>query len=270
MFCAGQVAAPDTCADAIRDAYLNALGLLVDLGYRSVFRLWNFIGRINEANSQGLEVYRDFCLGRAAAFDSHALRTADVPAATGIGSLGDGIAFCLLACRRGRVTGVENPRQIPAYHYPSRYGPSSPRFARATHVRSPGAPESEGRIYVSGTASILGHESKHAGDVKAQCRVAIENIASVISPHNLAVNGLRGDCGLNRVRTAKVYVRRRVHMPLVRHICEEALPPAADVVYLNVDICRSELLVEIEAIADCLPPTAGGSGPSPASHRQAS
>jgi chorismatase len=213
-------------------------------------KMWNFIGGINEDNSEGLEIYRDFCRGRAEAFESRALDTA-VPAATGVGSLGDGIAFYLLAGRPGRNTGVENPRQTPAYHYPSRYGPKSPRFARATHVRPAGPHHPKGWIYVSGTAGILGHESVHAGDVEAQCRVTLDNIARLIGPENLSAHGVTGAPGLPGLRKVKVYVRRRADLPVVRRVCEKAFPATAEAVYLNVDLCRSELLVEIEAIADC-------------------
>jgi chorismatase len=169
-------------AKATRDAYLAALDLLASSGFGGgMFRMWNFIGGINEDNCEGLEIYRDFCRGRAEAFEERALDT-QVPAATGVGSLGDGIAFYLLACRPGRNTGVENPLQTPAYHYPSRYGPKSPRFARATHLRSAGPHHPKGWIYVSGTAAILGHKSVHVGDVEAQCRVTLDNIARLIGP----------------------------------------------------------------------------------------
>ncbi|MEV0223803.1 FkbO/Hyg5 family chorismatase [Streptomyces sp. NPDC050704] len=263
MFCAGRIAPAATYTKATRDAYLTALDLLAAAGYGSVFRMWNFIGDINADNAEGMEIYQDFCRGRAEAFESRALDIPRIPAATGVGSLGGpGIAFYLLAGRPDSTvhTGVENPLQLPAYHYPRRYGPKSPRFARATHVRS--TAETGGRIYVSGTAGILGHESVHVGDVEAQCRVTLATMGRLLAPENLAAHGLaagpRSDghdghddsAGLGSVRSAKVYVRRHADLPTVRRLCERAFPAAAEVAYLTVDLCREELLVEIEAIAD--------------------
>jgi chorismate lyase / 3-hydroxybenzoate synthase len=249
MFCAGRIAPAATYAEPTRNAYLTAFELLASSGYRGVFRMWNFIGRINEDNAGGTETYRDFCRGRAEAFESRAIETAQIPAATGVGSLGDGIAFYLLAASRGRNTGIENPRQTPAYHYPSRYGPKSPRFARATHLRPAGVHRTEGRIYLSGTAGILGHESVHAGDVEAQCQVTLDNIARLIGPGNLARYGLERSRDLADLQKIKVYVRRHADVAAVRAMCEKAFSPTAEVAYLNVDLCRSELLVEIEGIA---------------------
>ena len=93
-----------------------------------------------------------------------------------IGAHGGGIFLYLLACRGGTQVNIENPRQVPAYHYPSKYGPKSPNFARATYF----APDGPGRIFVSGTAAILGHQTMHHGDVEQQCRLALGNIAQVI------------------------------------------------------------------------------------------
>jgi hypothetical protein len=45
-----------------------------------------------------------------------------------------------------------------------------------------------------------------------------------------------------------VYVRTRQDLPVVREICAKAFSPAADIAFLNVDLCRSDLLVEIEGI----------------------
>jgi len=250
MFCGGRIAPAGNYTQLIRDAYLLAFDLLASCGYRTPFRIWNLIGRINEHNAGGLEVYQDFCRGRAVAFESLSLEAAQLPAATGVGSLDDGIAFYLLAAGRAWSTGIENPRQTPAYYYPRRYGPMSPRFARATYLRSAGGYEAEGRIYLSGTAAVLGHRSVHAADVRAQCQVALGNIARLMSPGNLSGYGLKGSRGLADLQKIKVYVRRRADLPVVRGICEKAFSPTAEIYYLNVDLCRPELLVEIEGIAD--------------------
>ena len=52
-----------------------------------------------------------------------------------------------------------NPRQVNAYDYPSLYGPRSPSFARASLYRS----DSATQLFISGTASVVGHQSQHKG-----------------------------------------------------------------------------------------------------------
>ncbi|MFD0649055.1 hypothetical protein ACFQ2Y_10805 [Streptomyces malaysiensis subsp. malaysiensis] len=137
---------------------------------------------------------------------------------------------------------------MPAYHYPKRYGPRAPRFARATYLPSRAADGGGGQVFVSGTASVLGHETAHEGDLVKQCRLALENIELVISGGNLAAHGISAGHGLMALRNIKVYVRRAEDVPAVREICREAFSPDADIVYLTVDVCRSDLLVEIEGV----------------------
>jgi chorismate lyase / 3-hydroxybenzoate synthase len=241
-FCASRVAPAARYAAGVRVAYLDAFHLLADLGYRHVLRMWNYIGGINEPNADGLETYRDFCRGRAEAFDTSPLPSDRMPAGTAVGALHPGIDFYLIARRRDGHVAVENDRQIPAYSYPERYGPRSPSFARAVHLPDGGG------ILVSGTASILGHRTVHAGDVAAQCRTTLANLAALVDPANLARHGIDGThSGASGPRTAKVYVRRRSDLATVRRLCAAAFPPAARVAYLTVDLCRADLLVEIEA-----------------------
>jgi chorismatase len=243
LFCAFHIPERPEYADATEEAYTDALELTTSLGYRP-FRIWHYISQINEPNAAGLEVYRDFCVGRARVLERYGV-THDMPAATVIGARAGGVVCYLLACRSGTHVNLENPRQVPAYHYPSRYGPRSPNFARATYL----APASGGEyVFVSGTASILGHQTMHRGDVAAQCRLALENIGCVIGDGNLFAHDVGRGHSLADLAAVKVYVRRRADMPMVRDICGAALAPSAAVAYLNADICRSDLLVELEGV----------------------
>ncbi|MEK8174465.1 hypothetical protein NKH77_52030 [Streptomyces sp. M19] len=137
---------------------------------------------------------------------------------------------------------------MPAWEYPKQYGPRSPRFARATHLPSKAGDGSGGQIFVSGTASVLGHETVHNGDLSKQCQLALENIEVVVSPENLSAHGIPASDGLTALRNIKVYVRRPEDIPTVRAMYQQVFSPAADVAYLNVDVCRADLLVEIEGV----------------------
>lgn len=247
FFCGGHVKEDGSYTDAVRSAYVTALGLIRTLDYNRIFRMWNFIADINAGNSAGLEVYRDFCRGRAQAFEQLAVPSDQLPAATGIGSLGGGIAFCLLASRSARCINIENSRQVPAYQYPERYGPRSPSFARATYV-APADDNQSGHIYVSGTSSVVGHMTMHHGDVATQCHETLANIAHLLSADNLARHGVRSGRDLTDLRNVKAYVRHRRDIATVREICTKAMDPTVDIAFLNVDVCRSDLLVEIEGV----------------------
>ncbi|WP_084734625.1 FkbO/Hyg5 family chorismatase [Actinophytocola xinjiangensis] len=250
LFCAFHLPESHTYADATEAAYADALALTSSLGYRP-FRIWHYIGSLNDLNADGLEVYRDFCVGRARVLERHGI-THDMPAATVIGAHGGGIVCYLLAHRSGTQVNLENPRQVPAYHYPRQYGPKAPNFARATHLATC---DGAAFVYVSGTAGILGHATMHEGDVAGQCRLALDNIAHVIGSGNMFAHDI-GSCeghALTDLSTVKIYVRHRADIPVVREICDAAISGTADVAYLNADICRSDLLVEVEGIVAVRP-----------------
>jgi chorismate lyase / 3-hydroxybenzoate synthase len=249
LFCAGFIPATDHYTDATREAYSHAFSLIRELGFPKLFRMWNFIPQINDENHEGLEVYRDFCRGRALAFEQDDAMRLGMPAATGIGTWGDGVGFYFLACRESEVGHIENTRQTPAYDYPRRYGPKSPSFARATWLHRVNG--ESGALFVSGTASILGHETVHAGNLDAQFEVATSNIAHLISERNLRSQGARASAGftLADLDQIKVYYRHAGDLPRVVELSRNAFDARASIRYLKVDICRDDLLVEIEGIA---------------------
>jgi chorismatase len=230
-FCAVQVPPAGKYAPAVRDAYLSALLAMADLGYPHVFRIWNTVSRINEPNVDGLEIYQDFCRGRAEAFDLSPIRLAALPAGTGVGGHGDGIVIYLLARRTSPHLAIENAQQVPAYRYPQQYGPRSPSFARAARDGD--------QLYVSGTAAILGHETVHRGDVVAQCRTTFDNLTALVTSQG---------ADLSALQTVKVYVRHESDLETVQRLCRQTFD--AQLVYLVVDLCRSDLLVEIEAVGN--------------------
>ena len=49
----------------------------------------------------------------------------------------------------------------------------------------------------------------------------------------------------------KIYVRRPADLPLIRRELDAALGARARRVYLQADVCRSDLAVEIEAAGGC-------------------
>ncbi len=225
---------------ASEEAYRRIFRLLEAQKLPHLWRVWNYMARIN-AETHGLERYRQFNIGRQAAFIAHQRSaTGNVPAACAIGLAGGPLSIAFLAGSAPAVP-FENPRQVSAYNYPAEYGPRAPTFSRAALVHPPG----QEMLFVSGTASIVGHQTLHPGDVAGQCREATANIAAVVAEVN---RGARSRPFALDELAYRVYVREAADFPVIR----DALAPlidGADVLYVQADICRADLLVEIEAMA---------------------
>lgn len=202
-----------------------------------VLRIWNYLDAIN-AGEGDAERYRRFCVGRAAGLAAHGFVDA-YPAATGIG-VRDGHRVLQIYWLAARTAGtaLENPRQVSAWRYPRQYGIKAPTFARAMR-----APTQSAQVYISGTAAIVGHASHHHDDLEAQIDETLANIDSVLAAAQIAPAG-RLDGGA----VLKVYVRRAEDLEPARKLLREKLPASAQPLLLRGDICRSELLIEIDGV----------------------
>ena len=218
--------------------YRNIFGLLDAQGMPHLWRVWNYLPDIH-GEQAGLERYRQFNMGRGDAFE-HCARsvTEQVPAACALGVSGGPLSVAFL-CGTTPLVPIENPRQVSAYRYPLDYGPRSPTFSRAALAHW-GAQE---LFFVSGTASIVGHESVHRGDVVAQTHETLNNIETLLDE-------AAGRSDLGRMAMAslhfRAYVRRAADLDAVRQVLAERLG-VVSIQYVQAEVCREELLVEIEA-----------------------
>jgi len=218
---------------AAEHAYRTILEFQQQSAYPHLLRMWNFMDRVNEGEGD-LERYRQFCVGRARGLGNAA--TDQYPAATAIGRQQptQQLQVFWLA---GRVPGVavENPRQVSAYRYPRVYGPASPSFSRATAL-------ADGSLLISGTASIVGHISQHPDDPIAQADETLRNLEVLIEraqehrPASAATS-----------RLLKVYVRNPLHAEAIVDRIRRAYP-ADEAIVLAAEICRRELLLEVECV----------------------
>ena len=211
-----------------------------DLGYPNLIRTWHYVPDIH-LDERGLERYKRFSLGRHEAFVAKGRAiSGKAPAASAVGKRPGNTVICFLAARRPG-TAIENPRQVNAYSYPAQYGPRGPTFSRALFATWSGTPQ----LYISGTASILGHLSQHAGDAHAQTGETIVNLRAVMA--EAQKHGLI-DATTSTDRLFKVYLRRPELRPMVEARLRKAFGPEPSIVYLQADICRQELLLEIEVV----------------------
>jgi chorismate lyase/3-hydroxybenzoate synthase len=222
--------------------YRQLLQASARLGYRHLLRVWNYFPDIN-GNLLGLERYQRFSLGRYQAFEEAGYRfDGDLPAASAVGSRAGGDYCVFLLAGKQPGLQIENPRQVSAYRYPLQYGPRSPSFSRATLADW----GSEQQLFVSGTASIAGHASLHPGQVEAQLAETLLNIQTLLDQPGLPRRAQLG--GLGADAHVKVYLRHADHADRVRRGMVRALGRQAPVLYLQGDICRRDLLLEIEAV----------------------
>jgi enamine deaminase RidA (YjgF/YER057c/UK114 family) len=225
---------------ATEQAYREIFATLDESAYPHLLRVWNYLPQIN-IDTHGLERYRQFNSARRNVLAAHGRDlTGNVPAACALGSvIGSPLVIYFLASREA-PTAIENPRQVSAYEYPVQYGPK-PAFSRASVLRD----ASGAILFISGTASIVGHQTVHAGDVAAQTRETLVNIEALLGEANRVSAASR--FGMETL-AYKVYVRNGADLPLIQSQLHCALGPQTQVVYLQADICRQDLLVEIEAI----------------------
>jgi enamine deaminase RidA (YjgF/YER057c/UK114 family) len=103
--------------------------------------------------------------------------------------------------------------------------------------------------WISGTASIVDSESLHLGDIEKQTDQTLTNIERLIDAENCTRHGLvGGGSTLADLAKVRVYVKRIEDFERCRAACERRLGPVP-VIYALADVCRPELLVEIEAVA---------------------
>lgn len=205
-------------------------------------RIWNYVPAINDSGPGGLENYRLFCRGRSLAFEQQhgSGFKALLPSASAVGCSSCAITVSFAACA-AVPRHIENPLQVPAYEYPAEYGPRSPSFARATMVSR----RNDATVFISGTAAIRGHATVAPLDLRGQLDCVSENLREISLACGLGPDlDRRGGSS----RHFKVYVRNAAdQLSVAARLDEGFLTPKDWVSYLQADICRESLLVEIEA-----------------------
>jgi chorismate lyase / 3-hydroxybenzoate synthase len=211
-------------------AYARLRNFIRSRDEQQVLRIWNYQGAINEGGGD-IERYKLFCDGRAEGCGDWFAH--GYPAATAIGHHGDPhlLQVYLLATTR-TGTAVENPRQVSAWRYPRQYGRTSPGFARAMLLPAQDA------LAISGTAAVVGHASAHEGDTAAQLDEILVNLEALLASAGMPA-------GFDTHAPLKAYVRHGADAAQVHEKLQQRLP-GVPVLLLHGDVCRSELLVELD------------------------
>ncbi len=217
-----------------------------------IVRQWNYIGHITSSTNE-IQHYQAFNEMRARFYDKTNWIQQGYPAATGIGMCMNGLLISLIAFTSKsdniRIIPIDNPLQVAAHHYSQSklIGKSihnlhaTPKFERAKIILD----KSCGICFVSGTAAIRGEESMHCMKADSQTRQTMENIYFLLSETNLKQYGIT-DFSTTLI-SIRVYIKHMHDFNLIKSEVDKHWPeiPA---IFVQADICRNELLVEIEGV----------------------
>jgi hypothetical protein len=224
----------------------------------NIVRQWNYIGKILSPDSRNSLLsgnYQIFNSVRQDFYHTHRL-VPDFPAATGVGVdfTGVTIDFCAIAVEEDvKIISIKNPVQINPYNYDHKVlvgkqehehkENPAPLFERAKLIIF----ENKYRMYVSGTASIIGQDTIGKGDIREQTAITILNILKLTSSQNLISFAPQlNHNNSNIYDRIRVYVKNDIDIPIVKSICIHHFGNIPTL-YVKSDICRTDLLVEIEA-----------------------
>lgn len=258
-----------TAYQQTEDAFEALHAVLAGAGasFVDVARVWLYQGTITGMEGD-TERYRELNRARTDFFERHpfdirplAKRNGHIiyPASTGIGTLGTGLMTTCLALQTNRtdvkMLPLENPLQTSAFSYPKNYSVKTPKFSRAMALRI----ADHVTTWISGTASIVNAETVHPGDVVAQTEQTLTNIERLISAENFARLGW-ADAGatLEDLAKVRVYVKHPEDYAKCREVCERRLG-RVPMIFAQADVCRPDLLVEIEGVAFSMLKTGGAS-----------
>jgi len=255
VHCAGLMGTVEDTIWEASEAFETALTILKKegLNIQNIIRQWNYIENIAivEDVEDAPQNYQDFNDVRARYYDDVQFEHG-YPAATGIGQDTGGVIIAFIALSESDMISIKpivNPGQIDAHAYSelvlegSSKQKCTPKFERAKLVTI----GSRNYIYVSGTASIQGELTVHEGDVEKQTLTTIENIKRLFSKENQESLGLEFDVSKVQFSHLRVYVKHKEDIPAVKKICFAELN-CKSCLFLESDVCREELLVEIEGL----------------------
>jgi len=213
---------------------------------KSIVRQWNYLEDILGYDGDK-QRYQEFNNVRSGVYGNAFVETG-YPAATGIGMNGGGVIIEFVAVKSREVITkpVDNPEQISAHSYSEKVLvgdeciiKTTPKFERARYLQL----KDKKLIFISGTASITGEKTVGIGDPVEQTEVTIQNIQRLYT--NEILQNLSKDKLQPKYGHARVYVKKRKDFPAIRRTFKTHFGNLP-VVYIIADICRENLLVEIE------------------------
>ena len=199
----------------------------VGMDFTNVVRTWMYLNNLLTWYDQFNEVRNNFFTQRGV-FDGV------VPASTGVGvcnpagaALVTDVFAVKLKTDQVKIQAIPSPLQCPAIDYKS-------SFSRAVEVAVP----DHRTIYISGTASIEpSGKTVHIDDTEKQIKLTMEVADAILKSRKMDFS--------DTVR-AIAYFKDMKDVPLFTKYCRDNALPKMPVALSHSDICRHDLLFEIE------------------------
>jgi len=224
------------------------------MDFSNVVRQWNYIENIVgfTRKNQNYQIFNDV----RSEYYSKSKFDHGYPSATGIGMDAGGIIVDFIAVREKNNTTIipiKSPVQSDAHKYSKevlafndkaiKSTETTPKFERAKAMVF----DDKCMIFISGTAAIKGQISSEKDNAAAQTKLTLENIFQLVTTENLSKHNLHESKSKANPAFFRVYVKNADDFSSVKAICEKMIGniPA---IYVKADICRPELLVEIEGV----------------------
>lgn len=249
----------DTFEDSAEGAFDEVHAILEKEGmnFNHIVRQWNYIGGILQHNvicTSSTQNYQIFNEIRHQYFQKF-LTSKGFPAATGIGNKFGHVTIDICAFQsidqELHTFGVNNPSQVNAYQYGQQVLVGSPilshlvkhppEFERAKLLVS----RDQIRLFISGTASIIGQETIGKEDIEKQTLCTISNIEKLTDPENVRRFFPGLPSGTFTYSLLRVYVKKMEDLDITRSVCRKKFGDIPQI-FVVVDICRDDLLMEIE------------------------
>ena len=227
-------------------AYSQIFKCMQAFPQHTIARFWNYVPGIVQTLTENTTAYHLFNEGRQAAFSAYygeRLFELPVPAASAVGMEGAVLRIEFLAVTE-LISQIENKDQVPAYRYSAQYGKVAPFFSRGVIYNNNG----QRVLLSSGTASITGETSQHAGDIHDQLCQSIHNLRILGSQFNLKQYGIHYGFALEDIAMLRVYYKNEADRAFLERFIPKFLSPSCTISFMQAAICRDELLVELEAL----------------------
>ncbi len=224
----------------IANAYYEAFTLLDNLGFPHLIRVWHYLPNLHQKEGE-VSRYQLFCRGRNQAFAIDGRTAIERRCATTVigTTVAQGTMFFIATRQPG--TPIENPRQVNPWEYPEIEATAKPLFSRATWSGD------LTMLFISGTASIIGHRSVYIDSTTAQ-------LEQIFAHFDVLLKKCAQQPGviLNQFDSLKVYIRHITKAEILQQFIATCLSKrslrANQIVFLIGEVCRSELDVEVEAV----------------------
>ena len=199
-----------------------------------VLKIWHYLPKLLDDYDNKKTNYSLLCEARESVYKSIYTKC-NYPAATVIGIKGENILIYFFSAVCEKYKAIENTRQVSSYNYPMNIFLEKPMFSRAVSFIPNNSMTN--KILVSGTASIKGYESMHSKNILRQLDETLENYNTFF------------DDKKNLSNIARVYMSSTSdnNIQLVSNVLNKKFGEN-NYALLKGDICRPELLIEIEGM----------------------